>query len=257
MRDLNIALVQTQLHWHDAATNRQHFADKVAGIQDTDLIILPEMFTTGFTMDSATQAEPAETQTLEWMQALAVRQQAVITGSVSTSHAGNCVNRLYWVRPDGTYSSYDKRHLFAMAGEHHAYSAGRQRLIVELHGWRICPLICYDLRFPVWSRNKDDYDLLVYVANWPDKRRRHWINLLTARAIENQCWCIGVNRIGTDGNRHHYAGDSLVCDPLGDIVADAGDHDTVIKLSLSREMLQQTRKQLPFLRDADNFQLLT
>ncbi len=256
MRDLNIALVQTSLHWHDPGANRGHFSEKITTIKGADLIILPEMFTTGFTMDSATQAEPDGGITLRWMQDLANQQQAVIAGSVSTKTDTACVNRLYWVRPDGSFTHYDKRHLFAMAGEHHAYTPGQNRLIVDLHGWRICPLICYDLRFPAWSRNNDDYDLLIYAANWPDKRRQHWIKLLQARAIENQCWCIGVNRIGVDGNQYHYAGDSLVCDPLGDIAANAEGHDTNIKLRISGEQLQQVRKQLPFLHDADKFQLI-
>lgn len=256
MRDLNIALVQTELHWHDPAANRAHFSNKLAAVDNADLIVLPEMFTTGFTMASDTQAEQADGITLEWLQTMAADKQAVITGSVSTNAGEQCVNRLYWVQPDGSYSSYDKRHLFAMAGEHHSYKPGQQQVITELLGWRVYPLICYDLRFPVWSRNRGDYDLLIYVANWPDKRRQHWIKLLQARAIENQCWCIGVNRIGSDDNNVQYAGDSLVCDPLGEVIADGGSRDAVIELSLSAEQLLQVRQQLPFLNDADDFRLM-
>lgn len=256
MRDLNVALIQTQLHWHEPAANRVHFSAKLAAIDNADLIILPEMFTTGFTMASDTQAEPVNSATLQWLQSMAAEKQAVITGSLSTKIDGECVNRLYWVRPDGSHASYDKRHLFAMAGEHHSYQQGNQRLIVELHGWQVCPLICYDLRFPVWSRNRNDYDLLIYVANWPDKRRQHWIKLLQARAIENQSWCIGVNRIGSDENNMSYAGDSLVCDPLGEVIADAGKRDVIVELCLSAQHLSEVRKQLPFLNDADDFRLI-
>ncbi len=256
MRDLNIALVQTQLHWHDPEANRAHFSTQLAAIDRADLIILPEMFTTGFTMASDTQAEPANSTTLKWLQSMAIEKQAVITGSLSTKSGDHYVNRLYWVRPDGSHTSYDKRHLFAMAGEHHSYRQGQQRLIVDLHDWRVCPFICYDLRFPVWSRNRNDYDLLIYVANWPDKRRQHWIKLLQARAIENQSWCIGVNRIGEDDNGLKYAGDSMVCDPLGEVIADAGNRDAVVELSLSATHLNKVRQQLPFLDDADDFQLI-
>ncbi len=255
MRDLNIALLQCPLQWHAPAVNRTYFSARLAEVEQADLIILPEMFTTGFTMDAAEQAEPVDGASLEWLRTVAADRQAVVTGSVAVKTDAGCCNRLYWVRPDGSFAHYDKRHLFALAGEHQAYLAGRERLIVELHGWRICPQICYDLRFPVWSRNRNDYDLLLYVANWPDKRRQHWIKLLQARAIENQSWCVGVNRIGSDANGVHYAGDSLVCDPLGEVVADAGDKEQLIQLSLSAVQLVQVRSQLPFLRDADDFQL--
>lgn len=255
MRDLNIALIQTKLQWHDAVANRAHFDARLAEIHGAELIILPEMFTTGFTMQSDEQAEQTDGGTLEWLQTKAAEKHAVITGSVAVREGDNCFNRLYWVQPDGSFDSYDKRHLFAMAGEHHAYRPGSSRVIMNVAGWRVYPLICYDLRFPVWSRSRGDYDLLLYVANWPDKRRQHWIKLLQARAIENQCWCIGVNRIGTDGNTVGYAGDSLICDPLGEITADAGTRDVIVQQALSGEHLLQIRKQLPFMHEADDFQL--
>ncbi len=255
-QDLRLALLQQPLVWHDRAANLAHFEALLATLEQVDLVLLPEMFTTGFTMDSATQAE-ADGVTLQWMQQQARRHHCALVGSVAVHDAGACYNRLYLVTASGSVHQYDKRHLFAMAGEHDSYSAGDKRLLVELSGWRICPQICYDLRFPVFARNRqsDPYDLLLYVADWPDKRRWHWRTLLQARAIENQCWVAGLNRVGSDGNGVDYAGDSLVIDPLGNIVADAGDETTVLRQTLAATDLQQVRSQLPFLRDADDFTL--
>lgn len=255
MRDLNVALIQTYLDWHSPAANRQRFTDKISTIHSADLIVLPEMFTTGFTMDAEGQAEAADSTSLNWMQQMATESKAVITGSISVDTGSGYVNRLYWVRPDHSFDYYDKHHLFTMADEHHAYTPGQKRLIVELNGWKVCPFICYDLRFPIWSRNLGDYDLLLYVANWPNKRRQHWIKLLQARAIENQSWCVGVNRIGSDGNSLTYAGDSLICDPLGEPLNNTEDKDQVIQQTLSAEQLLQIRSQLPFMKDADRFEL--
>lgn len=254
MRDLKLALLQQPLIWHDRTANLAAFAEHIAALDETDLVLLPEMFTTGFTMASAEQAE-ADGLSLVWLQDMAQRHATAIAGSVAVNDNGHCYNRLYLVTSSGSVHQYDKRHLFAMAGEHAAYTAGRQRQVIDLHGWRICPLVCYDLRFPLWSRNRADdaYDLLLYVANWPQQRRQHWRTLLQARAIENQCWCAGLNRVGNDGNGIHYAGDSVICDALGEIVADAQHAATSLCFTLSAEHLQQVRSRLPFLRDADDF----
>ncbi len=256
MPDLTLALLQQPLLWHDRSANLAHFTDLLTGLGQVDVVVLPEMFTTGFTMASAQQAE-ADGLTLAWMQEQAARRQCALAGSVAISAGGQCFNRFYWVTATGTVQHYDKRHLFAMAGEHAAYTAGQHSLIIDHQGWRICPQICYDLRFPVFARNRpaQPYDLLLYVANWPDRRRLHWRTLLPARAIENQCWCAAVNRVGADGNGIAYAGDSLIIDPLGNIVADAGAAATVLIQTLSAQQLRQVRSELPFLRDADRFTL--
>jgi len=260
VQDLTLVLLQQPLVWHDRNANLAHFQallEQLERPEVVDLVLLPEMFTTGFTMAAAEQAEHDGT-TLAWMQEQAARHRCAVAGSVAVKAAdGQCYNRFYLVTPSGTVDVYDKRHLFAMAGEHDAYSPGRERPIIEYLGWRICPQICYDLRFPVWSRNRhaDPYDLLLNVANWPDQRRLHWRTLLQARAIENQCWCAGLNRIGSDGKGINYAGDSLIIDPLGVIVADAADQAVALVQTLSAGQLQQVRSQLPFLRDADAFQL--
>jgi len=256
-RDLTLALLQQPLVWHEREANLAHFEALLEALDAVDLVVLPEMFTTGFTMASAEQAE-ADGATLRWLQQQAARHRCALAGSVAVrADDGRCYNRFYLVSATAAVQQYDKRHLFAMAGEHESYTAGNQRLTVELSGWRISPQICYDLRFPVWSRNQaaNPYDLLLYVANWPDQRRLHWRSLLQARAIENQCWCVGVNRVGTDGNGVNYAGDSLIIDPLGNIVADAAAQTTVLRHTLCADTLQQVRSQLPFLRDADTFQL--
>lgn len=262
MRDLTVTLVQTELSWHQPEVNRQHFAGLINQLeQPADLIILPEMFTTGFTMDATNQAEPVNQKTLHWLQQQAKHANATIITSVATNTGDYCVNRLYCVHSDGEYQHYDKRHLFAMANEHQYYQPGQQRLVTLVNGWRICPMICYDLRFPVWNRNQlnenkqADYDLLLFVANWPAKRRQHWRKLLQARAIENQSYCIGVNRIGSDDNGLSYAGDSLIADPQGEVISDAEAADMTITSTLSAEYLQQTRQQLPFLTDADQFEI--
>ena len=209
-RDLNITLVQSDLHWHDQDVNRDMFSQKIESLsEDTDLIILPEMFTTGFTMEAEQYAEEMDGATLQWMKKMSHKTQAVITGSIIIKEGGSYFNRLIWMRSDGTYDTYDKRHLFAMAGEHEHYTAGQSRLIIDIEGWRICPLVCYDLRFPVWARNNDEYDVLIYTANWPSMRAAHWNKLLVARAIENQSYVAGVNRVGTDGKGYPYDGDSL------------------------------------------------
>jgi len=213
MNPLKVTLLQAKIAWQDPAANLTHYAGMLENIGPTDLIILPEMFTTGFTMDPATNAETMGGTAVRWMAERAKAHQAVVTGSLVIEEAGEYYNRLIWMRPDGTCATYNKRHLFAMAGEHEHYVAGRERLVVELNGWRICPMVCYDLRFPVWARNDDAYDLLIYTANWPNRRSYDWNTLLKARAIENQCYVVAVNRVGTDANGHEYNGDSCVIDP--------------------------------------------
>lgn len=254
-RDLNVTLIQTALHWEQPQVNRAMFADKIAQAGETDLIVLPEMFTTGFSMNAAAHAESMDGPTLTWLAEQAAAHDAAITGSVMIkTDEGHC-NRLIWMPPDGRYRYYDKRHLFRMAGEHEYYRPGGERLIVELHGWRICPLVCYDLRFPVFSRNRGDYDLLIYVANWPSPRRRHWSALLTARAIENLSYVIGVNRVGDDGNALHYSGDSALVDMAGDVVFSAADSEFCKTFTLDAAGLAAWRARLPFHLDADRFDI--
>jgi predicted amidohydrolase len=255
--DLNVTIVQTPLHWQDAGANRRLLAEKFNRLEaPTDLIVLPEMFTTGFSMAAPQLAETMAGPTLSWLAAQAHRHQAVITGSLIIAADGQYYNRLIWMRPDGRYDYYDKRHLFRMAGEHHTYAPGQQRLIVELRGWRICPLVCYDLRFPVWSRNQEPaYDLLLYVANWPEKRRLAWQTLLQARAIENLAYVIGVNRTGEDGQGIGYAGDSVVHAPNGQILWHQSGKEASPTLRLERQELTDFRASFPAYLDADLFRL--
>ncbi len=256
LKDLSISLLQTSLAWHDPAANRAHFAGLLHSLPTgTDLAILPEMFTTGFTMDAAGLAEPMYGPTLHWMTALAGETGITLCGSVNIASDGHYFNRCLWVSPDGSHRHYDKRHLFRMAGEHQHYTAGTERLIVELNGWRICPLVCYDLRFPVWSRGINDYDLLIYVANWPAARRSAWTTLLPARAVENLCYVAGVNRVGRDGNGIAYAGDSAVYDFLGNALAELGDKAGVETVTLHYGALCRYREKFPAWRDADGFRL--
>ncbi len=258
MKNLRVTIVQTELHWQEAEANRRMLAHKLAAASPaTDLIVLPEMFTTGFSMNATAIAEEAEGPTLAWMQELAAQHQAVLTGSVSIKENGHYYNRLFWVRPDGTYSTYDKRHLFRLAKEHHTYTSGSKQLVVALNGWKICPLVCYDLRFPVWSRNTahNPYDLLLYVANWPETRRLAWCTLLKARAIENLCFAVGVNRVGTDGNGYTYTGDSAVIHPKGNTLLEVSEVDGIYMLVLNRQELEDFREVFPAHLDADTFTL--
>ncbi len=255
-QDLRLALLQSELVWHDPAANRAHFEQLLARVGETDLVILPEMFTTGFSMESAALAEPADGPTAVWLREQARRIGAVVTGSlIVQDEDGRHRNRLLWATPEGELLHYDKRHLFRMAGEHEHYAPGEQRLVLTLKGWRIRPLICYDLRFPVWSRAQDDTDLLLYVANWPAPRRGHWNRLLPARAIENLCYVAAVNRIGSDGNGHPYAGDSQVLDFQGEPLAEAGAVAGIFHTTLSATALTAYRERFPAQRDADVFHL--
>jgi predicted amidohydrolase len=255
--DLKLALIQTELFWHDAAANRDRFTALLQQAKGADLVVLPEMFTTGFSMESALLAEEEGGQTHGWIRDQAVALNAVVTGSLIVKDAkGQYRNRLLWARPDGTISHYDKRHLFRMAGEHEHYTPGEEQAVFELNGWRIRPLICYDLRFPVWSRDPVKTDLLLYTANWPAARRHHWNRLLPARAIENLCYVAAVNRIGQDGKGTAYSGDSQVLDYEGEPLVEAGDGAGVFTVSLSADTLSRYRDAFPAYRDVDDFELL-
>lgn len=256
LNDLKLALIQTHLHWQNPEANREHLAGLLAKAYGAELIVLPEMFTTGFTMDSAAHAEMVNGPTSLWLREQAQALNAVITGSLIIQVAdGSYRNRLLWVRPDGSYSHYDKRHLFRMAGEHQYYRAGEQQALFEVNGWRVRPLICYDLRFPVWSRDAHGTDLLLYTANWPSARRDQWNRLLPARAIENLCYVAGANRIGVDGNNYPYSGDSQILNYKGDTLANAADQEQVLRFDLSAQELLAFRERFPAYRDADLFHL--
>lgn len=253
---LRVTLVQSDIAWQDPAANRSRLAAHFRGLAGhTDLIVLPEMFSTGFSVDADWLAEPMDGPTVGWMREEAASLGCAITGSIIVRDAGRTFNRLVWARSDGTVEHYDKRHLFRMAGECEHFSAGDARLIVDLKGWRICPFICYDLRFPVWSRGRDDYDLLLYVANWPARRAHAWSALLRARAIENLSYVAAVNRIGRDGNDVSYVGDSVALDYLGQPVSSEGGGDRVETAVLDLESLRAYRASFPAHLDADGFEL--
>ncbi|NCD71998.1 amidohydrolase [Mucilaginibacter agri] len=255
MENLKITVFQGHLFWENVEKNLQNIGLRLAGIREkTDLIILPEMFNTGFTMNAEKLAEPMYGKTMQWMQETAQKFGAVITGSLIIAEGGHYYNRLIWMRPDGTYAQYDKRHLFTMAKEQETYTAGREKLIVELNGWKICPVICYDLRFPVWLRNVDTaYDLMIIVANWPEKRSLHWRTLIPARAIENLAYVIGVNRVGYDGNEVYHSGDSTCIDPSGNVLYYKRDEEDVYTFTVSGDEVTRARRYFPFLKDADAF----
>lgn len=254
---LRLSIIQSELHWEDPEANRTMFSEKIHGINEqTDLIVLPEMFTTGFSMNAAQLVEENDGPTLAWMRSEAQKNNCAITGSVIIKEENSYFNRLFFVFPHGDYKKYDKRHTFTLAGEHKIYSAGTQKLIVDYLGWKICPLICYDLRFPVWARNTENYDLLLYVANWPKKRVAAWDALLKARAIENMCYTVGVNRTGLDGNSHHYTGHSTVYDVLGEQLSTTDfEKEFIETVILERSHLDSNREHLQFLNDRDEFSL--
>lgn len=255
MPGLKITLLQQPLAWMDGPANLRHFDRQLEAIHGRDAIVLPEMFTTGFAMEAALQS-PSQEEVILWMQKQARRTNALIAGSAALQTDRGAVNRFLLVEPEGRVHFYDKSHLFRMADEHHHYEAGHERVVFEWRGWRILPMVCYDLRFPVWSRNRNDYDLALYVANWPAPRSLHWQALLVARAIENQAYVAGCNRVGTDGNGHHYRGDSRVINPQGEIIATAEAHQaTRIDAELSMTVLKEYREKFPAWRDADGFEL--
>jgi len=250
---LKITVLQQPLEWMDGAANLRFFDELLAGIDGRDLIILPEMFTTGFAMEAAKSSLP-EAQVVSWLQAKAKAAHAMVAGSAALQTEKGAVNRFLLVEPNGTVHHYDKRHLFRMAGEHQHYLAGERREVIEWRGWRILPQVCYDLRFPVFSRNQNDYDLALYVANWPAPRALHWQALLQARAIENQAYVAGCNRVGTDGNGHQYSGDSRIISPLGEILAAGEPHQPArLDADLSLEKVREYREKFPAWRDADSF----
>lgn len=260
---LTITLIQSKLDWEDIEANLDRFTDLINQTDRSDLMILPEMFSTGFSMRSEQLAEGMDGRTVSWMREQANRTDTTICGSVIIHEHNKFVNRFIWARPNGTIQHYDKKHLFRMSEENENYSPGQKRLIVKLKDFNICPQICYDLRFPVFSRNvaqgpgepDPPYDLLLYVANWPSARRLHWRALLQARAIENQCYVVGVNRIGVDGNKTVYQGDSCVLDPQGSYLADLADDATSVTVSLDMPLLKAYRENFPAWKDSDRFDL--
>lgn len=264
---LRVTLVQGATRWHDLAANRDYYGNMIASLRgQTDLVLLPETFTSGFSNEAIHQAETMDGATIAWLQQQAKALDAAITGSVQLRDGEGATakvyNRLLFVTPDGGVRHYDKRHLFRYAGEHERYAAGSERLLVEWRGWRICPLVCYDLRFPVYLRNgydraaaRFDYDLVLFVANWPSARRYAWSTLLRARAIENLSYCVGLNRVGTDGNGLHYAGDSVVLDFLGAPLAELGAQEQVVTVQLDPTALALHRERFPAWMDADAFDL--
>lgn len=260
MDHLNISIIQTHLYWEDIDKNLTHFEIKISEIKtEVDILVLPEMFTTGFTMKPELFAEEHGGKGLQWMIKNAIKKNCVIVGSIAVKENNCYYNRLYWVMPDGSCQYYNKRHLFRMGNEHSYYTAGAKKLIVDYKGWKICPLVCYDLRFPVWSRNtkNNSYDVLIYVANWPEVRSYPWKQLLIARAIENQSYVIGVNRIGEDGNGIVHSGDSVIIGPKGDLISKVMAHeDNTETISLSYSYLQEFRKSFPVILDGDDFLII-
>lgn len=259
MSTLIITGIQSSLHWEDKEANLQMFEEKIFSIsQPTEIVVLPEMFSTGFSMQPKKLAEPMDGESVEWMKRIAAKKKIILTGSVIIEEDRNFYNRLVWVLPNGQIGYYDKRHLFAYGDEDQHYTAGKKRLIASVKGWKINLMVCYDLRFPVWSRQQGDfeYDVLIYVANWPERRVHAWTTLLRARAIENQSYVIGVNRTGDDGNKIPYTGESMAVNPMGEILYHKNDEEDVFTVTLDRSDLEKTREKFPFWKDADQFKIL-
>lgn len=266
MSTLTISSIQTRLNWESKQANMDILGEKISSLrQKTELVILPEMFTTGFSMNTSL-AETMEGPTMQWMKEMSRENKVIITGSLMIEDRSKFYNRLIWMMPNGEFGFYDKRHLFAYSGEDQFYSRGNKRLICSVKGWKINVLVCYDLRFPVWSRQvlhaandgdalQPEYDVLLYVANWPERRSHAWKTLLCARAIENQCYVVGVNRVGKDGNDIYYSGNSLVIDPLGEVLYHMADEEDIFTITLGKEKLQAARERYPFLKDGDAFSL--
>jgi omega-amidase len=281
MSALTVTIIQTRLFWEDKVQNLKMLEEKISAITErTEIIVLPEMFSTGFSMRPSLLAEKMDGQTIQWMKKISSSKRAIITGSIIIEEEGNYYNRLLWMLPTGQYGTYDKRHLFAYAGEQEHYKGGGKRLIASVKGWRINLQVCYDLRFPVWARQShmilpgetvtdapgqetdvsgdDDmeapeYDILIYVANWPERRIHAWKTLLQARAIENQSYVIGVNRVGNDGNEIYYSGDSMIVDPLGEILYSRSHDEDIFTMTIQQKKLEEIRARFPFWKDADNF----
>lgn len=250
---LKIAMLQSSLQWEDPLVNRTKFSSQIAQIHDSiDVIVLPEMFTTGFTMTPERIAREEGSLTLKWMQEIAGKKECAMLGSIVFYDNGSYYNRLFFVKPNGEYSTYDKRHSFTLAGEHEKYQSGKERLVIDYKGFKFCPLICYDLRFPVWSRNTENIDVLLYVANWPTPRINAWDTLLKARAIENMVYCIGVNRIGVDAFGHSYPGHTGAYDALGKALVHSKKEEVLI-IEISKDHILEVRRKLGFLKDRDRF----
>ncbi|HYH16945.1 MAG TPA: amidohydrolase [Flavisolibacter sp.] len=261
MSSLSVTLIQTALHWEDKTANLSMLEQKINSITDkTHIVVLPEMFSTGFSMKPEVLAETMNGETVAWMKRVAAEKRVILTGSVIIEDEGLYYNRLIWMLPNGQYGYYNKRHLFAYAGEDQHYTGGDQRFIASVNGWKIKFLVCYDLRFPVWARQQYteegfEYDIIICVANWPERRNTAWKTLLQARAIENQCYVVGVNRVGKDGNDIYHSGDSMVVDALGEILYHKAHDEDMVTITLEKEALQAIREKLPFWKDADQFDL--
>lgn len=259
MSTLTISGIQTKLHWEDPAANLNMFEEKIRNIPGrSEIIILPEMFSTGFSMKPEVFAETMEGETVNWMKRIAAEKKVILAGSLIIEEKGEYFNRLIWMLPNGQSGIYDKRHLFAYAGEDEQYTPGTKRLIASVNGWKINLMVCYDLRFPVWARQQlqnglPEFDLIIYVANWPERRNHAWKTLLQARAIENQCYVIGVNRVGSDGHDIYHSGDSMVVDPMGEVIYNKTHEEDVFTMNLKKEKLEEVRTRLPFWKDGDNF----
>ena len=253
---MKVALVQSSIVWEDPKSNRYFYEEKINALtEQVDLIVLPEMFTTGFTMNPSAVAETMQGDTMQWLQSLAKAKKCAITGSLIIKEGENLFNRLVFVFPNGELQFYDKRHLFTLAGEDKVYTSGKEKLIVDYLGWKICPLVCYDLRFPVFARNTENYDLLLYVANWPKPRINAWDILIKARSVENMCYTIGVNRVGLDSNNLEYIGHSQVVDYLGNSILEPQESEVVFIVELDKDKMLETRKKLGFLNDLDSFEI--
>ena len=255
--ELKVTILQSDLFWENPDANRRMFSEKINNIiEKTDLIVLPEMFTTGFTMNASLLAESESGQTLDWMKIQANKKNSALVGSFIVSEKNNFYNRLFFVKPNGDYYTYDKRHTFTLADEHLTYTSGKELLTINFLGWKICPLICYDLRFPVWSRNTCDYDLLIYIANWPQKRIHAWDTLLRARAIENMAYCVGVNRTGKDDNLNQHNGHSAIYDVLGkQLTTSKNEGNFSETIILEKTNIVSERAHFQFLSDRDHFTL--
>lgn len=264
MLPLTFSLIQTNLFWEDKQANLSMLEEKINSIKEkTEIIVLPEMFSTGFSMQPQLFAETMNGACVEWMKKIATTKKVIITGSLMIKENDFFYNRLIWMLPNGQCGYYDKRHCFAYAHEDKHYTAGNKRLIAQAKGWKINLQVCYDLRFPVWARQQKnnintetEYDILLYVANWPEKRNHAWKTLLTARAIENQCYVIGVNRVGNDANNIYHSGDSMVINPLGEVLYTKAHEEDIFTITLNKKDLISVRNKFPFLNDADNFKIL-
>jgi predicted amidohydrolase len=270
MSSLTITIIQPYLVWENKKANLEMLAKKIECINEkTEVVILPEMFSTGFSMQPKLLAETMDGETVNWMKKISSSKKMIVTGSIIIEDKGKYYNRLIWMLPNGEYGIYNKRHLFAYGDEHKHYSEGNKRLIAQVKGWKINLQVCYDLRFPVWSRQAPsqpppkgeeqaallEYDLLIYVANWPQRRSTAWKTLLQARAIENQCYVVGVNRVGEDGNKINHSGDSMIIDPLGEILYQKANEEDIFTYTLQKEKLNEVREKFPFWKDADTFNI--